>query len=70
MENEPLNRDIARRSAAIYAPISLGAALVFFLLATLSGEYPPVAVLGGSIWIGLLRLIVSMPLVISRVKKT
>ncbi len=53
----------------IYIPISLGLAVLFFLAASLVGGYPPVARFGGMVWVGLLSLIVSMPLVISRVKK-
>jgi hypothetical protein len=56
---------VARRSALIYLPISLGAALLFFLAANLVGGYPPVAKIGGMVWVGLLSLIVSMPFVIS-----
>jgi hypothetical protein len=50
-------------------PISLGAALLFFLATGLIGGYPLVARIGGTVWVGLLSLIVSMPVVISRVKK-
>jgi hypothetical protein len=60
---------VARRSAWIYLPISLGAAILFFLVASVVGEYPPVAKIGGMVWVGLLSLIVSMPIVISRVKR-
>jgi hypothetical protein len=60
---------IARRSAWIYLPISLGIALVFWTAAGLIGGYPPVAKIGGSVWVGLLSLIVSMPLVTARVKR-
>ncbi|MBI3740062.1 MAG: hypothetical protein HY258_13525, partial [Chloroflexi bacterium] len=50
-------------------PISIGAALLFLLATTLTGNYPLVARIGGAVWVGLLSLIVSMPIVISRVKK-
>jgi len=63
-----VEREIARRSALIYLPISLGAALLFVLAASSAGEYPTVARVGGAIWVGLLSLIVSMPLVTARVK--
>ncbi len=69
MEHEQIEKDVAHRSALIYVPISLGAAFLFFLAASLTRSYPPVAKIGGMIWVGLLSLIVSMPLVISRVKK-
>jgi hypothetical protein len=68
MEHEQLERDVARRSALIYLPIALGAALLFFLAASL-GDYPAVARLGGTVWVGLLSLIVSMPVVTDRVKR-
>ena len=68
MERESVEGEIARRSALIYLPISLGAALLFLLAASSAGDYPTVARLGGAIWVGLLSLIVSMPLVTARVK--
>lgn len=69
MEHEKIEREIARRSAMIYIPIATGTALLF-LLATLTRDYPPVARFGGMLWVGLLSLIVSMPIVTSRVKKS
>lgn len=69
MEHEQIEKDVAQRSAWIYLPISIGAALLFLLIASVVGTYPIVARIGGTIWVGLLSLIVSMPLVISRVKK-
>ena len=69
MEHEQLERDVARKSALIYLPISLGAALLFLVAASLLGDYPLVAKVGGTVWITLLSLIVSMPLVTSRIKK-
>ena len=69
MEHTSVDQGIARRSAFIYLPISLGAALVFFLAASLIGGYPSIARIGGAVWVGLLSLIVSMPIVTSRVKK-
>lgn len=68
MEHEQAEKAIARKSAFIYLPISIGAALLF-LVATSAGGYPTVARLGGTVWVGLLSLIVSMPIVVSRVKK-
>ncbi len=68
MEHEQIEKEVARRSALIYLPISLGAAALFFLAASLVGGYPPVAKIGGVVWVGLLSLIVSMPIVTSRVK--
>ena len=69
MEHEQIEKEVARRSALIYLPISLGAALLFFLAASLVGGYPSVAIIGGMVWVGLLSLIVSMPVVTSRVKR-
>lgn len=69
MEHETIEREAARKSALIYLPLSFGAALLFLLVAGLVGTYPPVAVFGGAIWIGLLSLIVSMPVITARVKK-
>ncbi len=69
MEQEQLEREVARRSALIYFPITIGAAMIFFLAASLVGGYPAVAKIGGMVWVGLLSLIVSMPLVTSRMKK-
>ena len=69
MEHEQVEKGVARRSALIYLPISLGVALSFLLAASLFGNYPVVARIGGTVWVGLLSLIVSMPVVIGRVKK-
>ena len=68
MEQERIEGEVARRSALIYLPVTVGAAIVFLLAASLVGGYPPVAKIGGMVWVGLLSLIVSMPLVTSRVK--
>jgi cation transport ATPase len=69
MEHEQVERQVAQKSALIYIPISLGVALLFFLASTFTGNYPIIARLGGTVWVVLLSLIVSMPIVISRVKK-
>ncbi len=69
MEHEQVERQVAQKSALIYIPISLGLALLFFLASTFTGNYPMVARLGGTVWVALLSLIVSMPIVISSVKK-
>ncbi len=69
MEHEQVEKEVARKSAMIYLPVSIGAALLFLLAATLFGDYPVVAKIGGTMWVGLLSLIVSMPIVTSRVKK-
>ena len=54
--------------ALIYLPMSVGAALLF-LAASLLADYPPVARLGGTVWVGLLSLIVSMPVVTARIRR-
>jgi hypothetical protein len=69
MEHEQIEKAVAQKSVWIYLPLSLGSALLFLLIASLTGNYPLVARLGGALWVGLLSLIVSMPIVISRVKK-
>lgn len=69
MELEQIEKEVARRSAWIYIPISLGGAILFFLVASLVGDYPPVAKIGGMVWVGLLSLIVSMPIVVARIKR-
>lgn len=69
MELEQIEKEVARRSAWIYLPISLGAAILFFLVASQVGGYPAVAKIGGMVWVGLLSLIVSMPIVVSRIKR-
>jgi hypothetical protein len=69
MEHDQVDGQIARRSALIYLPLSFGAALLFWLAASLAADYSLVARVGGAVWVGLLSLIVSMPIVTSRVKK-
>lgn len=69
MEHDQIEKDVARQSAWIYIPISLGAALLFLLAANLIGDYSLVAKIGGTVWVGLLSLIVSMPIVTARVKQ-
>ena len=69
MEHEQVEKQVAQKSVLIYLPLSVGLALFFLLITSLSGNYPWVARVGGAVWVGLLSLIVSMPIVISRVKK-
>jgi len=68
MEHEQVNRAVARWSALIYLPLSLGVALLFLLAATLGG-YPIVARIGGTVWVWVLSLIVTMPIVTTQVKR-
>ena len=53
-------------SAFWYAGISLVLALVFFLV---TGEYDSTARYGGTIWVFILSMIITMPLVIPWIKK-
>jgi len=69
MEHGQVEKEVARKAALIYLPISIGAALLFLLAASVFGDYPAVARVGGTIWVGILSLIVSMPIVTSRVKR-
>jgi hypothetical protein len=69
MQHEQVEKVVAQKSTLIYLPISIGAALLFLFITTLTGNYPLVARIGGTIWVALLSLIVSMPIVISRVKR-
>jgi hypothetical protein len=47
MEHEVVEQVVARTSALIYVPIAVGAALLFLLAASLTGQYPLVARIGG-----------------------
>ncbi len=69
METENLDKEIARKSAIVYLAITAIMALLFFVVTGLMGTYPMVARIGGVMWISLLTLIVSMPLVITYMKK-
>ena len=66
---EQLERKVAARSAVAYMTISLTASLAFLSAATLAGTYNDVGRFGGAVWVFLLTIIVSMPLVTSRFKK-
>ncbi len=69
MDKDQMEMHVSRRSVIIYMPVSMGAALAFLLAASLVGSYPLVAKIGGTVWVGLLSLIVSMPIVTSYVKR-
>ncbi|MBI4317204.1 MAG: hypothetical protein HY675_01835 [Chloroflexi bacterium] len=58
----------AQISALIYAPISLAAALAFFVVASTTGKYTATAVYGGAGWVFLLTMIVTMPTITPWVK--
>ena len=64
-----IDRKIAITSAAIYTAISVTVSALFFIAATLVGQYSDVARFGGAAWVLLLSFIVTMPLVTSAVKR-
>ena len=68
MNSEQMGKQVARQSALIYVPVSLGTALAFLLAASVFGDYPLVAKVGGTFWVGLLSLIVTMPTVTAQIK--
>ncbi|MDQ0286477.1 hypothetical protein J2Z49_001591 [Desulfofundulus luciae] len=62
--------DPARKSLLIYTGISLAAALLFLLATYATGiSYPPVARTGGAVWVFILSMIITMPIVISYMNK-
>jgi small-conductance mechanosensitive channel len=65
---EQAERSIARRSATTYSAISLTVAIIFLIAATVTG-YDAVARFGGAIWVFMLSMIVTMPVVTSRFKR-
>ncbi|WP_027355551.1 hypothetical protein [Desulfofundulus thermocisternus] len=59
-----------RVSAWIYTGISLAAAFLFLLATYATGiSYPAVARIGGAVWVFILSMIITMPVVISHVNK-
>jgi hypothetical protein len=62
--------DPARLSALVYTAISLAAAALF-LLATYAAAvaYPPVARFGGTVWVFILSMIITMPIIIPFLNK-
>ena len=65
---ETTQRNVGRVSTLTCMAISGALALSFFALASLLG-YPVVARLGGAVWVFLLSMIVSLPLVTSFFKR-
>ena len=60
----------ARLSALVYTAVSLAAAALFLLAAYAAGvSYPLVARLGGAVWVFILSMIITMPLVIPYLNK-
>lgn len=69
MNAEQMDHIIARKSAKIYLSITLIAAVLFIVAANWLGDYSLTAKIGGVVWIGLLTIIVSMPVVTANLKK-
>lgn len=60
----------ARQSALIYISISLAMSLLFLAATFLTGRsYTAVARAGGMAWVFLLSMIISMPIVIPKIRK-
>ncbi len=60
----------ARRSMLIYNGVSLAMALLFLAATFLTGRsYTAVSRVGGMVWVFLLSMIISMPIVIPMIKK-
>lgn len=68
MADEELNKRIARLSAVVYTSISLAAALAFFL-ASAALDRNAVARYGGTLWVFLLCMIITMPTITPFIKK-
>jgi hypothetical protein len=65
-----MSHAIGRQAFAIYFTISLAIALLFLLLTFATGQdYRPAARYGGAVWVLILSLIITMPIVIPVVKK-
>lgn len=63
-----VDQKVRLTSAAIYGAISITVSAAFFVAATI-GDYTMVARIGGALWVLLLSFIVTMPPVISAVKR-
>lgn len=57
------------RPALGYTGLSVASALAFLALARWVGEAPPLAAWGGTVWVFVLSMIVSMPLVTGWIKR-
>ncbi len=65
-----LEAKAARQAAVVYIVISLAIALLFLVTTLVDGNtYTAVARMGGMIWVFVLSMIVTMPIVIPVVKK-
>lgn len=69
MKTDEMDQAIGRKSAYIYLSITALTALLFLAATQWIGTYSAAERLGGMVWISLLTLIVSMPVVTSNVKK-
>lgn len=67
---DSLEAKATKQATLIYTIISLVITIVFLIATFLTGKtYTPVARIGGMIWVFILSMIVSMPIVIPAVKK-
>lgn len=65
-----LEAKAARQAALIYTALSLALALLFLVITLVNGNtYTNVARIGGMIWVFILAMIVTMPIIIPAVKK-
>ena len=64
-----LEQRIGRVSALGYTGLSTAAALLFLLLARGVGQPPPRDIAGGTVWVLILSMIVSIPLITGWVKR-
>ncbi|MFO7540609.1 MAG: hypothetical protein R6X32_21440 [Chloroflexota bacterium] len=65
-----MSTNAARKAFAIYFSLSLAAAILFLAMTFVTGQaYLPAARYGGAIWVLILSLIITMPLVIPAVKR-
>ena len=62
-------KESGRLAALVYTTLSLAAALAFFLVTILTGDYSWVARVGGAVWVFLLSMIILMPTVTPWVRK-
>lgn len=65
----PSGRRIGRTGVLGPTALSAASALTFLALARWTGEAPPLAVWGGAVWVFLLSMIISMPLVTGIAKR-
>ncbi len=59
-----------RQSILIYTGISVSMSLLFLAATFLTGRsYTPVARVGGMVWVFILSMIITMPIVIPKIRK-